>query len=93
MNMVRTAVFKLTNDNWCPSYKLGNEMAVEVSFIPLVSYKTEGNKWRVCIWGEDDTGMEKDFVSESEAITAFLEVIGLNFVNFDNLSERGFYPA
>lgn len=93
MNMVRTDVFKLTRDNWFPSYKLGNNMAVKVSFLTLVSYKTDGNKWRVCIWGEDDCGMEKDFVSEAEAFTTFLQVIGLDFVNFDNLHKMGFYSA
>lgn len=42
-----------TPDNWCPTAQDGT---VCVSFLGL-----RGSAWRVCVWGEDDLGMEWDF--------------------------------
>lgn len=99
---MRVDVFKRTSDDWYPSYELAqwnkgieHQKLVEVSFLqtgpkpkPLI-----GGEWRVCIWGGDDCGMERDFADEKVAWCCFLEVIGLNDVTMAALKERGFVGA
>jgi hypothetical protein len=43
--------------------------------------------------GDDDFGLEKDFILEVEAWTTFLEVIGQEFVDHDYLISLGFKGA
>ncbi len=91
--MNRTSVFKRTNDNWCPSYIIKDSFnqwsAVEVSFIHLMD-----GLFRVCAWGADDIGMERDYESENEACVVFLQVIGEDYVDVDLLIEKyGFKGA
>ena len=96
-------VFKNTSDQWYPSYYLGNwyngvqpggSMVVEVSFLQTGPADTKSD-WRVCVWGADDCGMEKDFdqTKEAEAWLCFLEVIGLEDVTRTKLMELGFVSA
>ncbi len=49
----RSVVHRPTSDDWCPNLPDGT---VKVSFIELFD-----GCWRVCVWGGDDTGMERDF--------------------------------
>lgn len=93
---MRVEVFKLTHDNWYPSHYLKgwhqgveNQMLVKVSFMSL-----SDGQWRVCCWGNDDMGLERDFATEIEAHTVFLQIIGWESVSQHRLkSELGFYPA
>lgn len=92
-------VFKLTDDDWYPSHFLGdyyrgqapgNVKLVEVSFIELMD-----GCFRVCVWGNDDLGMELDFMSyeHAEAEHMFHTVIAQDRVNKDKLEEWGFVYA
>lgn len=93
--MKRSSVFKRTTDDWYPSYTLhGREGSlVEISFIQLQGAPEERN-WRVCCWGGDDMGLERDYPSESEAWSVFVQVIGWEYVNQNQLvCEFGFYSA
>lgn len=88
---MRVEVYKNTTSSWYPEYTLNNkDKLVRVSFIKL-----RDNSWRVCAWGDDDFGLEKDFLrtQEKEAWCLFLEVIGLDDVTHQALTERGFYGA
>ncbi len=92
---MRTNVFKRTSDDWCPSYTLeGREgNLVEVSFIKLRAHYGD-TPWRVCVWGADDMGLERDYKTESEAWVVFLQVIGWEDVTQERLiKELGFYGA
>lgn len=93
--MNRVDVFKLTEDNWYPPYYIDNNAAVMVSFTPLRSEENQCEQWRVCVWGNDDCGMEKDFAfnEEAKAWCCFLEVIGMEYVNMKDLKKLGFYSA
>ena len=94
-------VFKRTTDDWYPPYRLRDDgNLVEVSFMQLAAAyeNSEGDtipeQWRVCCWGHDDMGLEKDYSSESEAWATFVQIIGWGYVNQDQLiSEFGFYGA
>ena len=98
---MRVEVFKYTSDDWCPSYKLVNPCwnegenlkLVRVSFTQTGPNPPSDGEWRVCAWGDDDCGMERDFTDEMAAFCCFLEVIGLYDVSMDALRERGFVSA
>jgi hypothetical protein len=92
---MNTRVFKPTAEDWYPSYKLagwynGQEgvKLVEVSLLPLSSYPV--NVWRVCVWGSDDCGMEKDLTNYEDAEKLFLGVIRLQSVTRKDLLALGF---
>lgn len=67
-------VFKKTTDEWYGNYKVVSDPwavnLVEVSFMDLVG------GFLVCVWGNDDSGME--FISDDEVIAwnVFLQIIG-----------------
>ncbi len=84
-------VYKLTSDDWYPSTKTDDGMLVCISFSKLGT--THLPTWRVCAWGDDDFGLEKDFTSEADAWVCFLEVIGYKDVTHDSLRKLGFVTA
>lgn len=88
-------VFKHTSEDWFPSYKMdgGRTSLVEVCFTQTGPNPPIAGDWRVCVWGGDDCGMERDFSSETEAWNCFLQVIGLKDVTRAALKERGFSSA
>lgn len=92
---MRCEVFKYTTDDWYPSYFLDDteDMLVQVSFIKIMTKEGDNLQLRVCAWGNDDCGLERDFEDERTAWCCFLEVIGLEDVTMDSLIERGFVGA
>lgn len=83
--MKRVDVFKRTTSDWYPSYHLsahqeGLDALVRVSFIHLAD-----REFRVCCWGDDDMGLERDYENESEAWSVFLQIIGKESVEPDDL--------
>jgi hypothetical protein len=95
--MQSVEVYKRTHDNWCPSFKLTNgaEELVMICFIKLAPDPDEPTlqTWRVCAWGDDDFGLERDFLSESAAWTCFQEIIGMPTVSIESLRELGLTSA
>jgi len=90
-------VYKPTHDDWYPSYQVegwDNLQLVCVSFIQTGPDPARGNgQWRVCVWGADDCGMERDYDDRSEAMTMFYRVISWEFVDLTLLLELGFVSA
>jgi hypothetical protein len=92
-------VFKRTTDDWYGNYKIQSD--ARVSDVVEVSFTTTGpnpkqhqGEFRVCVWGNDDCGMEKDFADDEElAWNCFFQVIGLDYVNKDSLRSLGFVSA
>lgn len=93
------SVFKFTQDNWSGSYTIDsyydgtkNPMLVEVKFTSVIldTYDELGPRWLVCVWGNDDTGMEIDCNTREQAWEMFIDVIQLDFVNQTTLKEMGF---
>ncbi len=91
------SVFKKTNDDWYGNFVLDNHAKtrlVEVSFTQTGPDPKNGNgEWRVCVWGNDDCGMERDFEDESEALNCFYQVIGWDTVDFMPLKYFQFVSA
>ena len=85
-------VFKKTTSDWYPNYQGGY---VRVS---LVRCRPDGTYWRVCAWGEDDFGMERDYVGDAfnsyfQAFHLFMDVIRMEDVTIDSLTSMGFKGA
>lgn len=96
----RIDVFKPTDDDWYPSYQLydlwdevKNQTLVRVSFLGNISPPGRMPVFRVCAWGNDDFGMELDLTEEALAFNIFLQIIGKNVVNRQDLKEFGFISA
>ncbi len=92
--MRRCDVYKKTSDDWYPPYSVPHgPPLVRVTFTKLVSAQHHKHHWRVCVWGMDDCGVEKDFVCQVEAWACFLGVIALDDVTKTALKEIGFINA
>jgi hypothetical protein len=51
---------------------------------------SDGN-WRVCVWGADDDGMERDFADKDEAFDVYWSLISP--ISHDFLKTLGFVRA
>lgn len=99
---LRTRCFKFSaeTDDWAPPFRLNgwyqggeNRSLVEVSLLTLVAGRGSPSKTRVCVWGADDRGMERDFDGEFEARACFDAILALEAVTMKDLRARGFVPA
>ena len=94
---MRIEVYKQTDDNWCGNYKVVGDCRVsdivEVSFCQTGPNPPINGDWRVCVWGNDDLGMEMDFDNETTALNMFYQVIELDKVNMSLLKKLGFWSA
>lgn len=88
-------VFKATTDNWYPSYIIerSNLYLVRVVFTQTGPNPPISGDWRVCVWGADDCGMERDFKDETSAWSCFVQVLGLDDVTKSSLKLLGFISA
>ncbi len=86
-------VFKVTSEDWYPSYKLEDKTKlVQVSFMQVL-LATSATSWRVCVGGQDDYVVERDFATENEAWCMFVRIIGLEDVTMNTLKNIGFLSA
>ena len=94
--MKRVEVYKKTHDDWYPAFEMAGEKLVEVSFIQLNPWRpVEERVWLVCVWGDDDFGMEREFKPDEEnlARSIFLNVIEEEYVDVKFLLSLGFVSA
>ena len=68
-------------EDWYPSFQ-----CVRCSIMPLSTGQT-----RVCVWGADDTGMERDFDTPEAAKAVYEEIPSP--VTREWLEEKGFVRA
>lgn len=97
---MRIDVFKRTTDDWCGNYKIEGDCRVNglvnVSMCQTgPNPKNNDGEFRVCVWGNDDLGMERDFGNdETLAMSVFMQVIGWEDVTINRLkTELGFWSA
>jgi hypothetical protein len=90
------AVYKRTNEDWYGNYEIiDGDSLVEVCLYKTgpdpKNYKGE---FLVCVWGNDDCGMELEFgADEAKALNIFLQVIGVENVSREHLISLGFVSA
>ena len=96
---MEVSVFKQTIDDWYGNYKIVGDKRVS-DLVEVIFTQTGPNpklhqgEYRVCVWGNDDCGMEKDFEDDEElAWNCFLQVIGMVSVTKNSLKILGFVSA
>lgn len=82
----RTAHIR-TSFDWYPTRGDG---LVRVSFIEL-----HNDQFRVCVWGEDDYGLERDFphVERQAAKRLYEQLIACSILTQEFCKSLGMYPA
>jgi hypothetical protein len=53
---MRKVIYKETNEDWYPSFEMNSDKLLRV-----VLCKLSNKHFRVCVWGADDFGMERDY--------------------------------
>ena len=91
------SVYKPTNDDWYGCYEVSEFPEIKLVTVAFTQTgpdpKNGKGEWRVCVWGTDDCGMEKDFQDETEALNCFYQVIGWKSIDFNPLKDFGFVSA
>lgn len=85
--------FKLTDDEWWPSYKVDgwhfgvkSQKLVHVSFLQF----HDESGWRCCVWGADDFGLDFDSTVRSDVWNMWLLVMAQEKLTVAWLREMGF---
>lgn len=92
---MKIEVFKPTQDDFYSNYSVGCKYElVKVIFTQTGPNPKIGNgMYRVCVWGNDDFGLEIHFTEETTALNMFHQVIGWKYVNIQQLRDTGFVTA
>lgn len=91
----RVSVMMPTLGDWYPSFKINNHPSglsegVKVSFLELLPFRKYPQMWRVCVWGNDDFGMERDFESRADAHQMFTLITSWETVEVYELLQHEF---
>jgi len=91
----RMSIMMPTLDDWHPNHRLvdhpsGLTDGVNVSLIELLPFRKLPVMWRVCVWGNDDCGMERDFESRADALAMYRKVTAWETVDKYELTKHGF---
>ena len=76
-----------TSDDWYPTASDGT---VRVSYLLLIN-----GEWRVCVWGDDDFGLERDFPANEKikAKRIYEKLIGCSILTQEFCKSLGMYNA
>lgn len=94
--IINISCFKFTDDDWYGNMKLAESCdmydyktkLVEVSLKSLIN-----DMFRVCVWGNDDFGMERDYHSLAEASDMFNKLLQMKVINQADLLNLEFIRA
>ena len=90
----RIDCFKPTSDPWYGEFKIANDARHQnQGFVHVSCMQLHDKTWRVCVWGNDDCGMEWDQPHESNARTMFTDICLMDDVTSWRLQELGFVRA
>lgn len=67
-----------TVDDWYPNFE---KCLVRVSLLQLYP----STDWRVCVWGADDCGMERDFSNREMAQHVYVAIINRPYISKSDL--------
>lgn len=93
---IKIDVFKETQDEWCPNFKFdydNSQNFVRLSLLELEPYQNDPKLYRVCVWGADDDGMEKDYDTLDEAYKIFAFLVAHKYIDKPVLKKMGFVRA
>lgn len=94
MKLERITVFKLTEDDWYPPFRIGRYNVNETNSLVEVSFLEYSNSygWKVYVTGADDFSLEKEYPlnQRQEAYDMFLHIIAQDRVSETYLHKLGF---
>ena len=85
--------YKETTANWAPSYRLSSAGCENIMLVLCAFFPLGEKRWRVCAWGNDDTGMEYDTNDKGHAKVVWEAVLKLEDVTPNALKALGFVHA
>jgi len=65
--MLRIECFKPTNEDWYSEYRIKDDQRYKGKYVSLSLLGLSNGMYRVCVWGNDDFGMEWDTKDKQEA--------------------------
>lgn len=64
MKLSRIEVFVEVDQDWYGNFKFADDLRLkDAKFIRVSLLELLSGHWRVCAWGNDDFGLERDFLS------------------------------
>lgn len=90
----RVEMFKPTRDKWHPNYHIADDARyAETGFVRVSLLGLNDGVHRVCVWGADDMGMERDFSLKPAARDMFRRLALMPSVEIATLKQHGFVRA
>jgi len=83
-------VFKKTDEDWYGNFKIKDDHRYPDRFVRLSLSQLDNKEYRVSVWGNDDLGMELDFVDKSVARDLFSKLCLKDVINRRLLLSLGF---
>lgn len=89
----RLEVIKPTDDEWYGNDFIRNRFGKEVRVVQVSYIRLPDGTHRVCVWGNDDFGLEFDYKKHRDALRAYKRILSMEKVNKQPLKDMSFYPA
>lgn len=90
INYKGITVFKEVNEDWYSNYHIADDVRYTGKYVSIRISKLFDGLFRVCVWGNDDLGMDRDFEVESDAVKMFQTLVIVEELTKQFLSENGF---
>ena len=90
INFKGLTIFKEVSEDWYGNYRIADDQRYFGKYVSIKISKLFSGLFRVCVWGNDDLGMDRDFEIESEAIAVFQQLIMVEDLTKQYLSNSGF---
>jgi hypothetical protein len=89
--MIKTTIFKATNSDWIPSFKVSNGGKFVSSLVRIsMMLLHDGKTYRICAWGADDFGMEYDSENITDINHTWIHIVAADTVDMSWLTALGF---
>ena len=71
-------IFKEVKEDWYGNYNIADDARYTGKYVSIRTAKLADYIFRVCVWGNDDFGMERDYESEDDALLMFRACVETN---------------
>jgi hypothetical protein len=92
--MTRRDAWVPVAEDWYGNFKIEDDRRFQTTRLVLVSAMgLSDGKYRVCVWGNDDFGLERDFDQPGEAMTLFQLIVSQPYPTKEWLKNLDMVPA
>lgn len=78
----RISAFVEVKEDWYGNFRIADDRRFEASQLVRVSLILLSTpEWRVCVWGNDDFGLERDFLADQHeaAMNLYVQIVTSQF--------------